>query len=132
MSIVPRNYKTTYTTIVTRNMNFVLHCTICEELIKRRGRMINIRYKLLKSHSIVVGLGDKGRFFFGNSGHLFSSRCFHTYKTDLLLQNCSPVQIWSNQSQIQRILKNIFFQVPQIVFLLKPCDSIWSHNSKMV
>ena len=63
MSIVPRNYKTTYTTIVTRNMNFVLHCTICEELIKRRGRMINIRYKLLKSHSIVVGLGDKGRFF---------------------------------------------------------------------
>ena len=53
MSIVPRNYKTTYTTIVTRNMNFVLHCTICEELIKRRGRMINIRYKLLKSHSIV-------------------------------------------------------------------------------
>ena len=53
MSIVPRNYKTTYTTIVTRNMNFVLHCTICEELIKRKRRMISISHSILNSHSIV-------------------------------------------------------------------------------
>ena len=33
-------------------------------------------------------------------GHQFGSRCFHTYKRDLLLQNCSTVQIWSDQSHI--------------------------------
>ena len=86
--------------------------------------------------SVPIGLGDKGLFLEIRATRSVLGAFIHIkeicFCRIVLLCKFGPTKAKLLFSKYKGFWKTFFFQVPKIVFLSKPCYSIWSHDSEMV